>query len=262
MPEQAEGTMEQSKPRTVIALVLALAGGYLLNVSADPARELGDATLALVIGAALGLGTLVMLMRGYVSGYYVASAEELAYRPWRPIHFMTCAVRAAPLYVGIRLFLFLELYQAFSHKWADPAWHSGAALAGFWQRAVTPGPTGSTPATFVEYRAFLQWLLNIHAETWFTYVIMGAEIAIALGLLFGCLTGWAAFFGFLMNMSFLLAGTTSTNPLLVMLELLCLFGYSVAGYWGIDRWLLPAIGTPWSRHEPSPVVAGASEATG
>ena len=81
-----------------------------------------------------------------------------------------------------------------------------------------------------------------------------AESAIALGVLLGCLTGWAAFFGFLMNMSFLLAGTTSTNPLLVILELLCVFGYSVAGYWGLDRWLLPAIGTPWSRSEPRDVA--------
>jgi thiosulfate dehydrogenase (quinone) large subunit len=101
----------------------------------------------------------------------------------------------------------------------------------------------------------LQWLIDTDAASWMTYVIMGAEIAIALGLLLGCLTGWAAFFGLLMNMSFLLAGTTSTNPLLVILQILCMFGYSVAGYWGLDRWLLPAIGTPWNRtvsHEGAP----------
>jgi len=245
--------MERSNIRTVVALVLALIGGYLLSVSADPARGVTEALVALVAGTALGLVTLFLLMRGYVPGHYVASADELAFRPWRPIHFLTCAVQAAPLYVGIRLFLFLEWFEAFEHKWADPAWHSGAALNGFWQRAVTPGPTGATPAAFVQYRALLQWLIDTGAASWFTYVIMGAEIAIALGLLFGCLTGWAAFFGFVMNMSFLLAGTTSTNPLLVILQLLCMFGYSVAGYWGLDRWLLPTIGTPWDRgvaHEP------------
>ncbi len=253
--------MEDSKGRTWLALALALVGGYLLSVSADPARGVPDALLALVIGAALGLATLAMQLRGYVSGRYIASADELAYRPWRPIHFLTCGVRAAPLYVGIRLFLFLEWFEAFRHKWADPAWHSGAALNGFWQRAVTPGPTGATPATFVEYRAFLQWLIDANAASWFTYVIMGAELAIGLGLILGCLTGWAAFFGFLMNMSFLLAGTTSTNPLLVMLELLCIFGYSVAGYWGVDRWLLPTIGTPWGRAEPHDVAPDPQMAT-
>jgi len=253
--------VETTRTRTGLALILALAGGYLLSVSADPARGLPDAMLALVIGAALGVVTLAMQLRGYVPGRYVASPDELAYRPWRPIHFLTCAIRAAPLYVGIRLFLFLEWSEAFEHKWENPAWHSGAALTGFWQRAVTPGPTGATPTTFVEYRAFLQWLIDTNAASWFTYVIMGAELAIALGLLLGCLTGWAAFFGFLMNMSFLLAGTTSTNPLLVILELLCLFGYSVAGYWGLDRWLLPAIGTPWSRGEPHEVAPGPEQVT-
>jgi thiosulfate dehydrogenase [quinone] large subunit len=202
-----------------------------------------------VAGAALGLVTLFLQMRDYRSGYYVPSSDELAYRPWSVIHFLICARDAAPLFVGIRLFLFLEWFEAFRHKWADPAWHSGAALQGFWQRAVTPGPTGATPTTFVQYRAFLQWLIDSNASSWFTYLIMGAEITIALGLLVGCLTGWAAFFGFLMNMSFLLAGTTSTNPLLVILEILCMFGYSVAGYWGFDRWLLPAIGTPWGRRD-------------
>jgi thiosulfate dehydrogenase [quinone] large subunit len=227
-----------------------MAGGYLLYVSADPARTLSTALLALVGGAVLGIGTFVMLIRGYRPGYYVASDDELTYRPWRPIHFLTSAKQAAPLFVGIRLFLFLEWYQAFSGKWANPAWHSGAALEGYWTRAITPGATGATPTTFVQYRAFLQWLIDTDAAGWFTYIIMGGELAIALGLLFGGLTGWAAFFGFLMNMSFLLAGTTSTNPLLVMLELICMFGYSVAGYWGLDRWLLPYIGTPWGRLEP------------
>jgi len=246
--------MERSNARIGVGLVLALIGGYLLSVSASPARGLPDALLALVVGAALGLATLFLLMRDYVPGVYSPSRDELAYQPWRPIHFLTCAVKAAPLYVGIRLFLFLAWYQPFSSKRANPAWHSGEALNTYWVRAVTPGPTGATPTTFVQYRAFLQWLIDTDAASWMTYVVMGGELAIALGLLLGCLTGWAAFFGLLMNLSFLLAGTTSTNPLLVILQILCMFGYSVAGYWGLDRWLLPAIGTPWNRTGSREVV--------
>jgi thiosulfate dehydrogenase [quinone] large subunit len=248
--------MESTRLRPIIALILALVGGYLLYVSADPARDLGSAMAALVVGVVLGLGTLLWLYRGYRLGTYIPSEDELAYRPWPLLHFLTCAKQAAPLYVGIRLFLFLEWYQAFSGKWANPAWHNGSALEGYWQRAITPGATGATPAVFVQYRAFLQWMIDSGMSGWFSYVIMGGEIAIALGLLFGCLTGWAAFFGFLMNMSFLLAGTTSTNPLLVILELLCMFGYSVAGFWGLDRWLLPAIGTPWHRSQPHTAALG------
>ena len=36
-----------------MALILALVGGYALNVSADPARGLPDALLALVVGVTL-----------------------------------------------------------------------------------------------------------------------------------------------------------------------------------------------------------------
>jgi hypothetical protein len=130
--------MERSHVRTVVALVLALIGGYLLSVSADPARGLADALLALAVGTALGLVTLFLLMRDYVPGTYVSSPDELAYQPWRPIHFLTCAVRAAPLYVGIRLFLFLAWYQPFANKWANPAWHDGTALSGFWPGMTAP----------------------------------------------------------------------------------------------------------------------------
>ena len=90
-------------------------------------------------------------------------------------------------------------------------------------------------------------LINGHAESWFAPLIVFGEIAVGLGLIFGCLTGIAAFFGALMNMSFLLAGSASTNPVLFTLGIGMILAWRVAGYYGIDRWLLPAVGTPWER---------------
>src|SRR3954454_11245891 len=58
---KTEARMERSNVRTVVALVLALIGGYLLSVSADPARGVTEALLALVAGTALGLVTLFLL---------------------------------------------------------------------------------------------------------------------------------------------------------------------------------------------------------
>lgn len=78
-------------------------------------------------------------------------------------------------------------------------------------------------------------------------------MAVGLGLLFGALTGIAAFFGVLMNMSFLLAGSASTNPLLFTLGIGLILAWKVAGYYGLDRYLLPAFGAPW---KPGPLVAG------
>jgi thiosulfate dehydrogenase [quinone] large subunit len=81
--------------------------------------------------------------------------------------------------------------------------------------------------------------------TWFASVVAWGEVLIGLGFLFGGLIGFAAFFALLMNFAFLFAGTTSSNPMLIMLEVLILLGWRVAGWWGIDRLLLPRIGAPW-----------------
>jgi len=48
-------------------------------------------------------------------------------------------------------------------------------------------------------------------------------------------------------MSFLLAGSGSTNPVLFMLGIGLILAWRVAGYYGLDRYLLPALGAPWSR---------------
>jgi thiosulfate dehydrogenase [quinone] large subunit len=61
--------------------------------------------------------------------------------------------------------------------------------------------------------------------------------------------GLAATGGFLLNTAFLLAGTTSTNPVLAVLGILLILAWKNAGYLGLDRFLLPALGTPWSQPE-------------
>jgi thiosulfate dehydrogenase (quinone) large subunit len=46
-------------------------------------------------------------------------------------------------------------------------------------------------------------------------------------------------------MSFLLAGSASTNPVLFTLAILIVLAWQVAGYWGADRFILPVLGAPW-----------------
>jgi hypothetical protein len=43
------------------------------------------------------------------------------------------------------------------------------------------------------------------------------------------------------------AGTASTNPLLLGLDVFLALAWNVAGRWGLDRWLLTRLGTPWAR---------------
>ena len=47
-----------------------------------------------------------------------------------------------------------------------------------------------------------------------------------------------------MNTAFLFAGSLSSNPLLLLLEILIVWAWRSAGWLGVDRVLLPFLGVP------------------
>jgi thiosulfate dehydrogenase (quinone) large subunit len=156
--------------------------------------------------------------------------------------------RAGLFWLPIRLFVGFEWLEAGWHKFNDPAWvgaDAGTALLGFWQNAVKVPEQGRPPISYDWYRSFIQLLIDNGAQSWMTYVITFGEMAVGIGLLIGMLTGIAAFFGALMNMSFLLAGSSSSNPILFTLAIGLMLAWKVSGYYGVDRYLLPLLGTPW-----------------
>src|SRR5439155_1301618 len=55
----------------------------------------------------------------------------------------------------------------------------------------------------------------------------------------------AAVAGAFMNMNFMLAGSASSNPVLLILAVVLILAWKTAGYLGLDRFLLPLLGTPW-----------------
>jgi thiosulfate dehydrogenase [quinone] large subunit len=170
--------------------------------------------------------------------------------------------RAGLFWLPIRLFVGFSWLEAGYHKFSGQGWiDGGAALKGFWEKAVAVPDTGSPAITYDWYRSFIQFLLDNNAYTWFAPLITFGEMAVGLGLLVGCLTGIAAFFGALMNMSFLLAGSASTNPVLFTLAIGLMLAWKVAGYYGLDRYVLPLLGTPWHRGTLAPPGPGDLTAT-
>jgi thiosulfate dehydrogenase [quinone] large subunit len=126
-------------------------------------------------------------------------------------------------------------------KFNNPAWmETGEALQGFWNKALTGN------IYFDWYRDFLQYLVDIEAWTWFSKVIVFSELFVGLSMLLGAFVGIGAFAGAFLNWNFLLAGAVSSNPLLLVLELFLILAWKVAGWYGLDRWLLPILGTPWA----------------
>lgn len=121
--------------------------------------------------------------------------------------------------------------------------HDGAAIAGFVHGALTK-TGGAHPSVQGWYAWFLQNLVLPYSAAWGYAVTLG-EVLVGLGLLLGILTGIAAFFGAAMNANYLLAGTVSTNPSLLILAIFVVLAWRVAGYLGGDYFVLPALGTPW-----------------
>lgn len=154
---------------------------------------------------------------------------------------------AGLFWLPVRLFLGFAWLEAGFHKLVGEGWinDGGSSLAKYWEGAVKIPETGSGKISYDWYREFINQLLAGGHEQWFAWVIVFGEMAVGIGLIIGLLTGFAAFFGAVMNMSFLLAGSASTNPVLFTLAIGLMLAWKVAGYYGVDRYLLPRLGTPW-----------------
>jgi len=166
--------------------------------------------------------------------------------------------RWAWLWLILRLYLGYEWLTSGLGK-LTPAWlQTGEALQGFWTRAVQiPEAPARPPIAFSWYRDFIQFMLDAQAYTWFAKLIVAGEIIVGILLILGAFTGIAAFIGAFLNWNFMMAGTASINPLMFLFTILLILAWKTAGWLGLDRWLLPAVGTPWQTRQ---VVRGAPDA--
>jgi thiosulfate dehydrogenase [quinone] large subunit len=159
--------------------------------------------------------------------------------------FLFADTRMAPFWAIIRLYVGYQWLVAGWGKLTNPAgvWvgaKAGTAVAGFIQGALSK-TGGDHPDVSGWYAAFLREVALPNAAL-FSYVVTLGEILVGAALVLGLLAGLAAFFGGFMNASYLLAGTVSTNPLLFILATWLVLAWRVAGWWGLDRWVLPRLG--------------------
>lgn len=162
----------------------------------------------------------------------------------RAAHAWFATTKFAWVWLILRVYLGWSWFQAGWGKLGNPAWmETGQALRGFWSSAVQVEPQARI--AFDWYRSFIEFLLEGGHYTWFAPLVVIGEILIGVALILGAFTGIVAFFGGFMNFNFMMAGTASTNPLLYTIAILLMLAWKVAGYYGLDRVLLPRVGTPW-----------------
>lgn len=146
----------------------------------------------------------------------------------------------------VRLYVGWEWLVAGWGKVFSPVWTgegAGTAISGFVNGALQK-TGGAHPDVSGWYATFLQNSVLPYAKVW-SYAVAYGEVLVGIGLIVGCFVGIAAFFGLFMNLNYLLAGTVSTNPILFVLSIGLILAWKIAGYWGLDRYVLPKFGVPW-----------------
>jgi thiosulfate dehydrogenase (quinone) large subunit len=158
--------------------------------------------------------------------------------------------RMAWVWLPIRLYLGYEWIVSGWGKVTSPVWtgeKAGVALQGFVQGALSK-TGGAHPDVASWYASFLDGFVSNNAAL-FSHIVSWGEVAVGIALILGAFTGVAAFFGAFMNMNFMLAGTVSANPIMFLGQLVLILAWRTAGWVGLDRWLLPMLGTPWQKGE-------------
>jgi thiosulfate dehydrogenase (quinone) large subunit len=155
--------------------------------------------------------------------------------------------RFSILWLVLRVWLGYQWLSSGLGRIGNPAWvDGGGALRGFWSSIVVIPDEGRPAIAFDWYRSFIQFMLDVEAYTWFAKMVAYGETIVGIALILGLFTGIAAFFGGFMNWNFMMAGSASTNPMLFTISVGLILAWKVAGYLGVDYFLLPWLGTPWA----------------
>lgn len=159
-------------------------------------------------------------------------------------HFFFSSTRSAFLWLAVRLYLGYEWVMAGWEKFQNPAWigdESGKAITGFLQHALAK-TTGPHPDVQSWYAYFIEQVALNHTVL-LSYLVTFGELAVGIALITGFLVGLSAFFGVFMNANFLLSGSVSINPNMIFFGILLILAWRVAGYYGLDRVVLPKLRT-------------------
>lgn len=142
----------------------------------------------------------------------------------------------------IRVYVGWQWLSAGFEKITSSSWvgdKAGTAIGGFLTSALTK-TGGEHPSVQWWYAEFVK-NIALPNKVVFSYLVSFGEVAVGLGLILGALTPFAAFFGAFMNFNYLFAGTVSTNPVLLLGELVILAFWKKSGALGLDRFLMPML---------------------
>ena len=132
-----------------------------------------------------------------------------------------------------------------SAAWVGP--NAGAGVMGFLKGAIAKSALApdydpiknAHPAVQTWYATLARDVFMPNAVA-FSYLVAYGEVLVGIALILGIFTHFSALMGVVMNLAFLFAGSTSTNPqMLVVGLIICLVGGVAVGYYGLDFFARP-----------------------
>ena len=146
------------------------------------------------------------------------------------------------IWTALRIWLGYQWISAGWEKITGGGWvgaTSGVGITGFLKGAVAKAG-GAHPAVQSWYGNFIKNVALPNAKV-FSYLVAYGEILVGISLILGALTVVGLIAGAFMNLNYLLAGTTSTNPNLYTVAIILLFVGANAYTFGLDRFIVPIL---------------------
>lgn len=159
------------------------------------------------------------------------------------------------IWTALRIWLGYQWISAGWEKVTGSGWvgsTAGASITGFLKGAVAKAG-GAHPSVQWWYANLIENVALPNATT-FSYLVAFGEILVGISLILGALTVVGLIAGAFMNLNYMLAGTTSTNPNMYTVAFILLFVGANAYSIGLDHFILPILKKTFCKKSNSNLV--------
>jgi thiosulfate dehydrogenase [quinone] large subunit len=149
------------------------------------------------------------------------------------------------LWLVVRLWLGLQWILGGWNKIQDSKWMDGTSLLNFWNNSIAQSGQPQSNVAYDWYGSLLKGLVDSGSQAWLAPIVAYAELLLGICLVLGLFTGIVGLLLAFVSFNVMLAGFAAVHPLYFALALLLVMAWKNAGWWGLDRFVLPVLGTPW-----------------